>query len=189
MGLDDIERARAKELRDAERFIAKHELGSLPGQRFDTGESSGRQSVAPGRLRDDDGMPRLHRDTVSYDGYKRQDNTSRTSADGADVAEGLDAYMEDHPEARFMVVGAAVGGLDYEEVEKRARMNHVYSFIRPEQVDLLRKWGIEGMTLEAIAEEEKVSKQAVHKRLKKAQAAFKEAYVKHWDDEDILDFG
>jgi hypothetical protein len=172
----DAERAREEERRAAEKFIAEHELGNIPpepggNQRFDTGESAGRQSVAPGRQREDDGLPRMHRDPTSLDSYPG----------------GAVRFEEDHPEARFMVLGAAMGGLDYDEVDKRARMNHVYSFLAERQVDILRRWGIEGMTLEQMAAEDGVTKQAVHKRLTKARAAFMKAYEAHWNDETLTE--
>jgi hypothetical protein len=169
--LSEVEAERAATEEAAAAWAAQHQLGNLPGQRSETGESSGRQSVAPGRLRQDDGLARQHRDPTSIDSYPG----------------GAAQYEEDHPEARFLVVTASLGALDYDEVEKRARMNHVYSFLRDEQVDVLRKWGIEGMTLEAIALEEGVSKQAVHKRLGKAKAAFVAAYEAHWDDDTLTE--
>lgn len=187
MSLEDIERAAEKERREAERFIAKHNVGSLPGQRFETGESSGRQSVAPGRLREVDGMPRLHRDTLSYDSYERVDRDYSGGDGGNNNGSAAEQFEQDHPEARFITLGVAMGPLDPEEVVKRARMNHVYSFLREEQVDLLRRWGIEGMTLQEIADEDGVSKQAVHKRLTKAKDAFQAAYAEHWNDETLTE--
>lgn len=180
--LKQVEDERAAEKADAARFITKEGVGNLPGKRSETGESAGRQTVghssnptqADGA--EAGGLPRKHRDDLSYDAYRR------LTEDGEPSLGGAEAFEEDHPEARFLMVGVAIGGLDYDEMEKRARMNHVYSFLREPQVDILRKWGIEGMTLEAIAEEEGVSKQAVHKRLTKAKAAFVLAYEAHWND-------
>lgn len=170
--LKQVENERAAEVRKAEKFVRESELGSLPGKRSETGESDGRQRVGGDHNREVDGLPRLHRDNLSYSQYEG----------------GPEQFEEDHPEARFITVGAAIGALDYDEVEKRARMNHVYSFLRDEQVDLLRKWGIEGMTLEGIAAEESVSKQAVHKRLAKAKAAFVAAFEAHWNEFPLDDF-
>lgn len=183
--MTELESERAAEKDAAAAFIAEHEVGSLPGQRSETGESSGRQTVGPGRLREDDGLARLHRDTLSVDGYERLDHDYSFSSGAASTP--AEQFEEDHPEARFLVVAQAMGSLDYDEVEKRARMNHVYSFLAESQVDILRKWGIEGMTLEAIATEEGVSKQAVHKRLTKAKAAFVSAYEQHWNDETLTE--
>lgn len=167
--LSDAERAREKELRDAARFIAKNGVGSLPGERSETGESSGRQTVAPGRLRESDGLPRQHRDNLSYDAYEG----------------GPEQFELDHPGARWLV---SLGGEPSEgELVTRAKVHHVLSKLSEDQVALLYERHLEGggSSLSEMGEAHGVSKQAMHKRVARATKAFKDAWDAYSED-DVL---
>jgi hypothetical protein len=164
-----------RELKAGHRFADKHGVGSLPGRRSETGESDTPQRVghsgdasAPGG-RDSDGLSRPHRDPVSYSAFP-------SLADWEDwmLAEG---------EEYLPLVGMPGGGPTVGELEKRSRMNHVFSFMRPDHVELLYWRHVEGMTLEAIARQEEVSRQAIAKRLNVAEAAFKTSFAEHWNDD------
>lgn len=177
--LQDHERQRTNEARRAARFIERHGLGSLPGRRSETGESSGRQSVGhaanPTQAgRRDDSLPRSHRDVLSYDA----------------LPGGLQAYEDQvadggttHFNPLVSPYIAAPPGAD--EMEQRARMHHVFAFMRPDQVELLYWKHVEGMTLQAIADQEGVSRQAIHKRLRRADEAFRQAHEDHWQDDPL----
>lgn len=178
--LQDHERARQNEKRRASRFIERHGIGSLPGRRSETGESAGRQSVGhhgdptrPSRALEDGGVARTHRDVLSYDA----------------LPGGLAAYEDRMADERGgndtfnPLVSPYIGAPpNQDELEKRARMNHVFSFMREDQVDLLYWKHVEGMTLQAIADQEGVSRQAIHKRLRRAEAAFAQVHEDHWND-------
>jgi len=161
-----------EERRAAEKWIAKHGVGSLPGQRSDTGESSGRQSVGPGRLHDDDsGLPRKHREDVSYDaGYG-----------------GAAFFEEEHPNARWLV--AQMSEPTEGELVTRSKVHHILSMLPKEQVELLYEWALEdgGKSFAELGAAHGVSKQAMHKRVGRAVDAFKALWDAHAEDEVLWD--
>ncbi len=170
------------EARRAARFIERHGVGSLPGKRSETGESSGRQSLGHGgdstvgdRQADDGGLGRKHRDPVSYDSMG-----------------GLAHYEDwllDSNIGYLPLVGTDAPPPTVEDMERRARMHHVFSYLKAEHVFVLERKHLERMTLQEIADEDGVSRQAIHKRLKKAEDAFRVAFVTHWNDEVPLGEG
>jgi hypothetical protein len=157
-----------EERRAAEKWIAKHGVGSLPGQRSETGESSGRQHLNLGRLRDDEGgLPRKHREDISYDAY-----------DG-----GAEMFEQDHPGARWLV---GMGNEPTEgELVTRSQVHHVLSMMLPDQVALLYERYLEdgGSSLAQMGAAHGVSKQAMHKRVTRATRAFRELWEAHKDDD------
>lgn len=163
------------ELREAQEFIAEHGIGNLPGQRFENGESSGRQTAGAsgsystqGREDEDGGLPRRHRDDVSYDTF-------------GSLSEYED-WLLDNGKGYLPLVGGQQPQPTLRELEKRSRMNHVFSFMQPRHIELLYWRHVEGMTLQEIADQEHVSRQAIHSRLKVAEREFKVSFAEHWND-------
>lgn len=175
--LQRIERRRERELRQAQKFIEKHGVGNLPGKRSETGESSGRQqaggdgdywSSGLGEAEEGD-LPRRHRNTISYDSFG-----------------GLGEYEDwllDNGKGYTPLVGSNQPQPTLLQLEKRSRMNHVFSFLLPQHVELLYWRHVEGMTLQEIADQEHVSRQAIHSRLKVAEREFRTQFAAHWNDD------
>lgn len=172
--LRDIERELQNERRAAQRFADKQGVGALPGRRLETGESATQQRVghdgdheaAGGR--EDDGMTRRHRDTVSYSRFE--------------TMEAWEDWLLDGGHQYTPLVGSSGPEPTMDTLEKRSRMNHVFTFLQPRHVELLYWRHIEGMTLEAISRQEGVSRQAIAKRIGVAEADFKAAFAAHWND-------
>ncbi len=167
-----VNRERAAALR----FIDEFEVGSLPGHRSETGESAGAQRVghssnptSPARQGTDTGdLPRKHRDTLSYDSMGGLSN--------------FEEYLLDNNQQYLPLVSADAPPPDFETMDRRARMNHCLSFLTEGQRRDIERKHLEQMTLQQIADEDKCSRQAVHKRLKRAEVAFQASYAEHWAD-------
>lgn len=162
-------RHRRAELRSAARWIAKHGIGSLPGRRLTTGESASqeRSDWLGGRDRIETGTGGSHSKFVSYGQFP--------------TLEAWEDWMLDTGQKYVPLVGGATpSGL--EQVEKRARMAHVLSFLLPEHQELLFERHVKQRTLDDIAAEHCVTRQAIIKRLKVAEQDFKRAFGQHWND-------
>lgn len=81
------------------------------------------------------------------------------------------------------LVGA--GTLTLEQLEKRARMRHVLTFMLPLHVELLMERYVVGggRTLDDLAAEHCVTRQAIIKRLKVAEQDFRRLFAEHWNDD------
>lgn len=174
--LPDIERDMRKERKAAERFAEKHGIGSLPGRRLETGETAHQQQVGhhgnPGvPTGREEGVPRRHRDDVSYSIF--------------DSMEQYEDWLLDTGMNYIPMTASGQPAPSMDQLEKRARMNHVLDFLDPGRVELLQWRHVENMTLQEIANQEGVSKQAILKRLQVAEADFKAAFAEHWND-DVL---
>jgi hypothetical protein len=173
--LSDIEKAAEAEHRRAVRFVNRQGVGSLPGSRLPNGESAGRQQVghhgnaSAGSGKADPGLGRKHRDTVSYDSFGG--------------AGGFEEMLVEQGAGYTPLVGRPSPPPSVEDLERRARMHHVLSFLPDAYVLVLERKHLEQMTLQAIADEDGVSRQAVHKRLRKAEQLFAEMYEDHWNDD------
>lgn len=171
--LVDVQREYEQAQAEAARWVAQNDLGSLPGKRLDNGESAGRQrtghSSNPTSARPTDDLPRRHRDDVSYD--------------AVGGAAEFEQHMVDNGGLFLPLVGMATPLPSFEFLERRARMHHVLSYLSPAQVSVLERKHLEQLTLQEIADEDGVSRQAVHKKLKRAESAFREAFRLHWSDE------
>lgn len=171
--LREIEQETERERRAAQRWTDKHGVGSLPGRRSETGETATRQMVGhsgdseEGGSRDE-ALPRKHRDAVSYDRF--------------DTLAAWEDWMLDSGVSYTPLVSSAQPEPSMDSLEKRSRMNHVFTFMQPRHVELLYWRHVEGMTLEAISRQESVSRQAIAKRLAVAEADFKAAFAAHWND-------
>lgn len=73
-------------------------------------------------------------------------------------------------------------GMTLLQVEKQLRMRHVLDGLPQASVALLVKRHVSHMTLQAIAEEEGVTPQAVAKRLETANRDFKVSFAERWLD-------
>jgi len=172
--LREQEQAQERERRAAQRWVDKHGVGSLPGRRSETGESNTQQRVGHGgdftdpSGREDDGLSRPHREPVSYSTFE--------------TMEAWEDWLLDNGQQYTPLVGSAQPEPDMDTLEKRSRMNHVFTFMQPKHVELLYWRHIEGMTLEAISRQEGVSRQAIAKRLGVAESDFKAAFAAHWND-------
>lgn len=174
--LSDIEADMRKEHRLAERFAEKEGVGSLPGRRLETGESAhqgqvGHHGNAEAPTGREEGMPRRHRDDVSYSIF--------------DSMEQYEDWLLDTGMNYIPLTASGHPAPTIDQLEKRARMNHVLGKLTAKQVSLLQWRHVENMTLQEIANQEGVSKQAILKRLQVAEADFKAAFAEHWND-DIL---
>lgn len=173
--LAEIEAERQAELRLAQRFAEKQGVGSLPGRRSETGESATAQRVGhtsnstDESAREGDGLARKHRDALSYSGFESM--------------EAWEDWLLDSGQQYTPLVSGVGGHPTMDTLEKRSRMNHVFSFMDPKRVELLYWRHIEGMTLGEIAEQESVSRQAITKRLRVAEAEFKASFADHWNDD------
>lgn len=174
--LRDIEAARRKEERQAQRWVDKQGVGALPGRRTETGETAAPQRVGhhgdptQGGLRDPD-LPRKHRDDVSYDTF-------------GSLSEYED-WLLAHGNEYLPLVSSAQGEPTLDTLEKRARMHHVLTSCDPVRVELLYRRHVEQMTLEGLAVEYGVSRQAIAKRLDVAEAEFRGAFADHWNDDVV----
>lgn len=173
--LRDVQRDEQRDQRVAQRWADEHDVGNMPGARSETGESSGKQSVghsgdpsSMSRGANDD-LPRKHRDDVSYSGFASVDD--------------FEQWMLEQGGGYLALVGGGEGHPTMATLEKRARMNHVLSYMDPNRVELLYWKFIEAMTLEEIAVTEGVSKQAISKRLKVASDEFMREFAEHWNDD------
>lgn len=173
--LSDIKREQRAERKAAERFAEKHGVGALPGRRLRTGESAERLQVGhdsnetKSALFEPGAVPRKNRDTLSYDGHP------------GGVA-GMEEHRARHGDMFEPIMGGMGGSPTLDTLEKRARMQHVLSFMDVVRVDLLYRRHVEGMTLEAIAREDARSRQSVMKRLRVAEQDFKREFGAHWND-------
>lgn len=161
-----------EERRAAEKWIAKHGVGSLPGQRSETGESSGRQTAGAARWRSETGgLPRQHRDNVSYDAYEG----------------GAEQFELDNPGARWLV--GTAGEPTEGELVTRSQVHHVLQLMPAEQVALLYERYLEdgGSSLAEMGKAHGVTKQAMHKRVARATRAFRELWDAHKDDDVLWD--
>ena len=172
----ELDRALALEHKAAQRFVEKNGVGSLPGRRLETGESATQQRVgheadhtSPTGSPDGDGLSRPHREPVSYSGF--------------DSVEAWEDWMLDNQQWFLPMVGVAQPPATIQSLEKRSRMNHVFTFMLEQHVELLYWRHVEGMTLGAIAEQEHVTRQAIAKRLAVAEADFKRCFAAHWNDD------
>ena len=158
-----------KELRAAKRFLSKHGIGSLPGPRSPTGESAGdqRSGYFAGFDRADTGETGGRR-LVSYDGFP--------------TLEAWEDWMVSQGHQYQPMVGGA-HPTQMEQLEKRARMKHVLSYMLPDHIELLHARHVEGRTLDDIGKEHGVSRQAIIKRLRTAEADFRRYFAEHWLDE------
>lgn len=162
------DKARAAELRRAERFITKHGIGNLPKRRSETGESADyeRSDWLGGADRIQAGVTG-RRNLVSYSQF--------------DTLDAWENWMLDTDQGYSPLVGGATpSGL--EQVEKRARMAHVLSFMLPAHQELLFERHVRGRTLDDIAAEHFVTRQAIIKRLKVAEQDFRKFFGEHWND-------
>jgi DNA-directed RNA polymerase specialized sigma24 family protein len=75
--------------------------------------------------------------------------------------------------------------LDEQENERRARLEHVMTFLRPETAELLLMRHVERMTLEAIAAELCCSHVNIIKRLRVAEQDFRKHYGLHYNDAGV----
>jgi predicted DNA-binding protein YlxM (UPF0122 family) len=163
---------RAQELRRAKRWLAKHGIGSLPPkQRAETGES-----LEPQRSDWLAGPDRPSLPTHLRGGGR----TRVVSYSWADSLEAWEEWMSEAGRAFLPVNGG--GELTLEQVEKQARLQHVLEFLLPMHVDLLFARFAEQRTLDDIAEEFGISRQAVIKRLRVAVQDLKREIAAHWND-------
>jgi hypothetical protein len=168
---------REREAREAAQWAAKHGGGDLPGRRSETGETDTPQPVRrskgkPGFTPDGE-LPREHRDPVSYSAF-------------GTIEEFEDALIESGTSYRPLVTHS-MPGINIEDslsrLGKASQLHHCLSFLEKDRVDLLFKRHVERMTLDAIAGEEGVSRQAIIKRLRTAEKHLRDAITEHWDDE------
>lgn len=161
--------ARAAELRKAERWIKKHGIGNVPGRRTEVGETDTqeRSEWLGGADRISSGTGGSHSKFVSYSQF--------------DTLEAWEDWMlTDGMRYTPLVGGATPSSLDI--IEKRARMAHVLTFLPPEHVELLFERHVRQRTLDSIAAEHYVTRQAIIKRLKVAEQDFRRAFGEHWND-------
>jgi len=167
--LQRIERRREREQRQAQRWVEKHGVGSMPGRRSETGESAGSDQLSRHRAARDE-LGREHRDPVYYES----------------LPGGLAGLEEDFAATGRLfepIMGLAQPAPTLRQLEKRSRMNHVFSFMLAAHIELLYWRHVEGMTLQEIADQEHVSRQAIHSRLKVAEREFRAAFAAHWNDD------
>lgn len=163
------------EQRHAEKWIAKHGVGSLPGPRRDNGESASQERS--------DWLSGADRGQTGATGGSR----SLTSYDQFDTPEAWEDWMLDAGNPYLPLVGGSVAEATMDQLEKRARMRNVLSRLLPAHVELLFERHVRGRTLDDIAEEHFVTRQAIIKRLRVAEQDFRREFGLHWLDHVEVD--
>lgn len=97
-------------------------------------------------------------------------------------ADDLDAWAE--ATGRGTGVLAARSGVSLFQLDAQQRVTYCLSKMKPEHQELLRARYMEGRTLEDIAADMGVSKQAVHQRIQVAHSDFHRTVGLHWNDLD-----
>lgn len=110
------------------------------------------------------------------DGEGRSER-SLPDSDVLDVSTDMPGFDEVFYNA--LVPGCAVGP---EQVEMQYRMDAVFRAMRHRDVDVLERRYVGLATLDDIAEQLGITRQAVLKRLEAAKANFKVAFAQHWND-------
>lgn len=164
-----------EELREAQQFIEKHGVGELPGPRFANGESSDSQ-------RSDlfGGADRANSKTGgSHSKFVRME----VQGPGFSSDWTWEEWMQERGVDYTPLVGGSTETL--EQLEKRARMRHVLTFMLPLHVELLMERYVVGggRTLDDLAAEHCVTRQAIIKRLKVAEQDFRRLFAEHWNDD------
>jgi len=158
--------------------VKKHGIGSLPGRRFPNGETAEPQRIGAGGAgaeggSSSDGLARKHREDVSYSWH--------------DTLDAWEQWLIATGQSYLPLVGGAGGPTTLEQLEKRARMRHVLSFMLPMHVELLYAVHVEGRTQSDVAEEFCITQQAVSKRLAVAEQDFRREFGNHWNDDIDID--
>lgn len=166
---------KSEELEEAVRWLNEHpgEPGSLPGRRFENGESvrNGRDHVTE-RLE--------HMDSYeSIDDWEAAQLAHHTARIVVQSSKERPMGREYHP-----LVGQQLT-TTVEQLALRAQLSHVETFMRPQDVDLLNRYHVARQTMREIAEEEGININAVNDRLEVATANFLKAYGEHGLDPDI----
>lgn len=99
-------------------------------------------------------------------------------------ADDLDSWAEGTGRGGSVLAG--MSGVSLSQLDAQQRVAHCLSFLKPKHRELLRARFMEGRTLEDIAADEGVSRQAIHQRLATAEAEFIRAVGEHWLDLSTL---
>jgi hypothetical protein len=175
-----------EEVESAERWLRQNPgVGSLPGHRLETGESAepeqaslsgdvaldyeGSRGVGGGTGSYSDW--RNFRSLVSYDGPPKANVDLDAVGDGATLAEWYEAN------GGVPLVGR--GELSPEDLLMQRVVDHVLSFLRPAQVELLRMVVDERMTQAAIAAELGIAQQSVSEQWAVVRQDFRRAFGEH----------
>lgn len=90
-------------------------------------------------------------------------------------APGFDEMFQRH-------IAPTGGGLTLEQVEKQLRMANVFRHLSDDDIIVLLRRHVEAMTFDEMAEELKVSRQAVLKRVQVAEQNLRREFGNHWLD-------
>lgn len=95
-------------------------------------------------------------------------------------SDDLDSWAEGTGRGGSVLAG--MSGASLSQLDTQQRVTHCLLFVKDEYRELLRQKYIEGRTLEDIAADEGVSRQAIHQRLSTAEGEFIKAVGEHWFD-------
>lgn len=99
-------------------------------------------------------------------------------------ADDLDYWTESTGRSGTVIAGSS--GVSLSQLDAQQRVAYCLSFLKPKHQELLRARFMEGRTLEDIAADEGVSRQAIHQRLATAEAEFVRVVGEHWLDLSTL---
>lgn len=95
-------------------------------------------------------------------------------------SDDLDAWAEGTGRSGNVV--SARSGVTLHQLDAQQRVAHCLSKLKPEHQELLRARYMEGRTLEDIAAELGITRQAVHQQLTVAHSEFHRTVGQHWND-------
>lgn len=96
------------------------------------------------------------------------------------TADELDQWAEGTGRGGSILAG--MSGVSLSQLDAQQRVAHCLSFLKEEHQELLRERYMEGRTLEEIAADAGVTRQAIHQRLSTAESEFIRSVAEHWLD-------
>ena len=206
-----FERERRREERHAARWAARSGIGSMPGLRFENGESKGRERSMffAGRYNGQRTCICGHRFGEHFEGSGNvlalacticSDCTSATwdveqsnsqavgtrlrhvSYSGYETMDDWEQHLLKEGRNYLPLVGRPAN-LGPRELATRAKVQHTLTFMLPMHVELLLMRHVEQLTWEEMAAELCITYQAVQQRLRVAEDDFHRLFAEHADDE------
>ena len=200
--LKTIEREQKREVSRARRWLSHHDVGALPGRRLENGESASKERssmfTGPGqgtelRASSARGIVSIYQHDGSFEDWERAQHGRRsqyiaeqTSPTGRRL-QNLGAISRARWDEGLYepLVGRLPGQPNHvtkDDLERRDRLEHVMSFLLPEHAELLLERHAERRTLDAIAKDRCVTRQAIIKRLRTAEQDFRKHFGERFND-------